>query len=418
MQGTSAVAHVDGERSSAITGIRGLAALAVMLGHSKGAFPGLFPGGYFQPNGYAAVGVFFALSGYLMRVTNSGCSMDRSECRRRFWIKRAARILPAYYLCLLLSLPNVLPVGSLSATGTAYAVLSFLGIQSILPASQPTMSVVAWSLSVEMAFYFVYPWVHRCLTKHEHRHRLHLMIALLVCVLWSSAPLLARAIVGCSALTAETAGYFYYTWMFRLSEFAVAIVVTELYLHTRRRERQNYRPIESTCTLKQLCFTVCAAIVRFFLQLSVIALLSGLPLLPPIAPYMCRIFDFSALSPLYAVFIVSLTVDNRDPIVWLLSAPPLVDLGEISYGVYLFHPWLMEYVFANSWQPGRPLQGLFSFCVLTFGFCAMLHRYWEQPLYAWFTRKLNVGKCCACQTLTQATQALDEPERTDPEHTI
>lgn len=62
--------------------------------------------------GYAAVVLFFVLSGFILAHVHTGES-ERSACNvkaTRFWRLRLARIAPAYYQGLLLALPILIQV--------------------------------------------------------------------------------------------------------------------------------------------------------------------------------------------------------------------------------------------------------------------------------------------------------------------
>jgi peptidoglycan/LPS O-acetylase OafA/YrhL len=111
--------------------------------------------------GWTGVNLFFALSGFLI----SGILLDTKDhpqYYQRFYLRRALRILPAYYgLLVLLAL-----VGryGLQEQNISYA---FLGLSAIYLANVtvffgvPMQFLVLWSLAVEEHFYLVWPAVVR-----------------------------------------------------------------------------------------------------------------------------------------------------------------------------------------------------------------------------------------------------------------
>jgi len=144
--------------------IRGIAVLAVLLLH---AFAWQYAGLHFgvwarwflaltQPGG-VGVNLFFVLSGFLI----TGILLDsrtRPNFYRRFYTRRALRILPAYYSLLLLLL-------LLHSSSPA-----FLGLSFVYLANVTNFFGVAsgygplWSLAVEEHFYIFWPAVVRYLT--------------------------------------------------------------------------------------------------------------------------------------------------------------------------------------------------------------------------------------------------------------
>jgi peptidoglycan/LPS O-acetylase OafA/YrhL len=62
--------------------------------------------------GSDAVGIFFALSGFVMVYAYEKCKdFDDAGCRATFWLKRLARVGPLYTLCLLTSLNFLIDFG-------------------------------------------------------------------------------------------------------------------------------------------------------------------------------------------------------------------------------------------------------------------------------------------------------------------
>jgi peptidoglycan/LPS O-acetylase OafA/YrhL len=144
--------------------VRGIAILAVLLYHglywqvNLAAFSRwqrIFLSGFWL--GRLGVSLFFVLSGFLI----TGLLIDsksRLDYYRRFYVRRALRILPAYFALL----------GILAATRYAswpFILLSlaylanftrFFGVAIAYP--------VLWSLAVEEHFYLLWPWVVRKLS--------------------------------------------------------------------------------------------------------------------------------------------------------------------------------------------------------------------------------------------------------------
>ena len=107
--------------------------------------------------GRLGVNLFFVLSGFLI----TGLllqTVERPDYYRRFYIRRALRILPAYYALLLILL--FIPQQSLAFLG-----LSAIYVANLAPLFGVAMSYpVLWSLAVEEDFYLIWPLLVRKVT--------------------------------------------------------------------------------------------------------------------------------------------------------------------------------------------------------------------------------------------------------------
>ncbi len=100
--------------------------------------------------GWLGVNLFFVLSGFLI----TGILVDslaQKNYFRRFYVRRALRILPAFYALLLILV--FIPTQS-----RAYLLLSFFYLSNLAsPLGIPMTYTILWSLAVEEHFYFVWP---------------------------------------------------------------------------------------------------------------------------------------------------------------------------------------------------------------------------------------------------------------------
>src|SRR5690242_6107960 len=151
------------ERLAGLDGIRGLAALFVVINHVfLRAFPGYpvdhapFWAGPFIYGRFAVV-VFIVLSGFSLAL-----SPARRDWRlggaARFARRRARRILPAYWAALAFSVAVawlvVAPPGQ-GAPGVKSVAVNGLLVQNLIGAPTPNRSF--WSLAVEAQLYVVFP---------------------------------------------------------------------------------------------------------------------------------------------------------------------------------------------------------------------------------------------------------------------
>lgn len=152
--------------------VRGVAVLLVLLFHAFGMSTGvsgappwgkLFLG--FAAAGWTGVHLFFVLSGFLITGILLS-SRDRTDYYQRFYKRRALRILPACYLVLFL-----LAIFSRSGLVDRHVSWSFLGLGFVFLANVTNLFgvtaqyTVLWSLAVEEHFYLFWPAVVKRLSR-------------------------------------------------------------------------------------------------------------------------------------------------------------------------------------------------------------------------------------------------------------
>ncbi len=149
-------------RIPSLDGLRAISFLVVFVAHA--GLERIIPGGF-------GVTVFFFLSGYLittlLRVEHE---QHGTINLKHFWFRRALRILPPFYLVLLIA--SVLTVCfdfSIMLTGGALTaqLLHFTNYWTIYHGYEgmPLGTGVYWSLAVEEHFYLFFPWLYLLLFK-------------------------------------------------------------------------------------------------------------------------------------------------------------------------------------------------------------------------------------------------------------
>lgn len=118
--------------------------------------------------GWVGVQLFFVLSGFLI----TGILLDskaRPDYYRRFYIRRALRILPAYYaLLLILGLLTYTSWLGHHRVGMPFVFLSFVYLSNVTPLFGVAMQyTVLWSLAVEEHFYLFWPSIVRRLSRRS-----------------------------------------------------------------------------------------------------------------------------------------------------------------------------------------------------------------------------------------------------------
>lgn len=138
-----------------IDGLRAVAVVGVLMSHFWFAH---------AQTGHLGVRLFFVISGFLIteRLLDARAAVDAGTAGRwgallRFFVRRALRILPAYYALLLVLL--VVDVDGIRASA-AWHVFQLSNIWFALnQAWTPWPIAHFWSLSIEEQFYLVWPWI-------------------------------------------------------------------------------------------------------------------------------------------------------------------------------------------------------------------------------------------------------------------
>ncbi len=161
-----ATARARGTRLAFADGIRGLAALWVVLFHAsegghvdhlKAVLPAWFSRLVFDW-GHLGVALFFVLSGFVMMHSVRGLAFN-AGMGRRFMLRRLLRLTPPYYAAIAFVigyavLKAVLQHQPAPLPGAGAVVAHLLYLQDIL--ALDTISVVFWTLCIEIQFYIAF----------------------------------------------------------------------------------------------------------------------------------------------------------------------------------------------------------------------------------------------------------------------
>lgn len=335
-----------GHRPS-LDGVRGLAIIAVLAVHTTHLF-----GWSLLRGGSTGVDIFFVLSGFLITcILLEEWTSTGDINLRNFYARRALRLIPALILLVatLLVLSNWMfsPDEATQTRGTVPLALAYL--TDFSASLWPTKSLGAlrhtWSLSMEEHFYLLWPPFLLLLLKTgcSKRALLALTISLALAVCFHRALLFqltlspartyygfdTRAdslLIGCAAAMAVSFGFL--PRLSRLNSLALGLIA------------------------------LCLVVTDFA------------------SPVMHR-GGFTILAASTALLLINLVASEAGVLKSFLELRPLVWVGKISYGVYLWHypvfKWL-KYMNA-SWPLKLALALLATFAVASFSFYVM-----EKPL--------------------------------------
>ena len=150
----------------ALTSLRFFAAFYVLVFHSGG--PNLSNSGRlpepldnFLMNGYLGVTFFFILSGFILTYVYYGKLTAAPDTLTRYAVARIARVYPVYLLALLLMFPFVSSPLSIQIVPQFFLLQSWVPLTHFDGVSVANSNAPAWTLSVELFFYLIFPWLVR-----------------------------------------------------------------------------------------------------------------------------------------------------------------------------------------------------------------------------------------------------------------
>jgi peptidoglycan/LPS O-acetylase OafA/YrhL len=340
-----------------IESLRALSVLAVLLSH--------WWSGFAYPINWGMVGVyvFFVISGY---VISSSLMNEQARSRGKidigaFYLRRAIRICPAYFLLILYM---YLSGGNFGTDGISWHLVFASDFLPFLTQKAP-IPPHFWSLSVEQQFYLFWPALFLFFTRRAF--------------LWACLVLIAVS-VG-SRLYFITLGNNYMAALFFLSSNLDCLAAGGLLAAAERG-----------------VFRLSANVMRAIGSVGVIAL--GLIVLVSIyGDYQLdAVFTRAAVAAIACWILFELQANRR--FASAVSVQPLLLIGKLSYGIYLYHLsvgyWVADFV--------DPTSAAFPFVagIVTLAIAFASWHLMEQPL-------IKLGKWVAASRWRRATESFRAP---------
>lgn len=144
-------------RNLALDGFRGLGCLLVMLGHTQRNTFTILPGAV------VSMDLFFTLSGFLITgILYSEWRKSSGINLKNFWYRRAARLLPAFYVYFFIgatvyAITRFQPIVGTDAKTTLLSTGLYFSNWAVANGYNLGIFTVTWSLSMEEQFYLVFP---------------------------------------------------------------------------------------------------------------------------------------------------------------------------------------------------------------------------------------------------------------------
>lgn len=318
-------------RIEQLTFTRFIAAISIVIFHyGEGSY--LFNNEYISfifQQANVGVSYFFILSGFVMIIAYG----NREKINFIEYIKnRLARIYPVYLLAILLILSSTL----FKNVNISDLLLNLFMVQSWIPQKALTMNFPGWSLSVEMFFYILFPFLmNRIYSKQKLK-----INAIWIILFWLISQIIFHLIVYKTLKISNytTRDMFYFPLM-HFNEFLIGNLTGLFFLKKLKNHQKNYLPIILVIILS-LIF-----LLRFPIGLNF----------------------HNGLFALIFVPLILLISSSNDKITTMFSKRMFVFLGEISFGIYILQVpiWVIfsDYKMEKYFELNKELDFTSSFII-------------------------------------------------------
>jgi peptidoglycan/LPS O-acetylase OafA/YrhL len=282
--------------------------------------------------GHPGVDLFFMLSGFLLFLPFAGAfySDRKRPDVKKYFVKRLCRILPAYYLFLLVSILVIYPQQYLISQAFPQVMANFFFMQTFMFSTPvyPAIGGVTWTLVIEMQFYLILPLVAYFF--RGKRAWVSFIIVVALVFLYRVAML---SVWNANSSSADF-NYFYaseYNVFGVFDNFAIGMLLANFYQHNKIKgaTHKGQLLIDSTRKLIWIVpFVLIFSIYQYFLwrfDSNVQFAWNYFSFLFDIAIYGC-----------FAIVIIYL-VYHESRLRRLLSLRYVGIIGVVSFSVYLWH---------------------------------------------------------------------------------
>jgi peptidoglycan/LPS O-acetylase OafA/YrhL len=310
-------------RIVSIDGLRCFAVSGVMAQHC-----------WLLPFGWVGVWLFFVISGYVITLSLLGDATATSgEQYRRFILRRFWRIVPLYLLYLTLVLVVSRIAGRTGILDDYVFLLTFTYnwqmIYTILPTSNFTVLNHLWTLSIEEQFYVFFPLLFLFTSRRVGLAGLAIVVAL--------GPLIRCLTSLSSQALSQDGGWIafsvYANSICHFDAFAVGALMA-LLREPLQRSRRGPEIIAAAAIGAAVVYTAT------YVWINREAGAEGADVLRNIFSGVLygqgrEVFVYSVVTLIAAALVAGCIADR--PWTRFLAWPPLVHVGKISYGAYVYH---------------------------------------------------------------------------------
>lgn len=272
--------------------------------------------------GLLGVSFFFILSGFILSLNYTDKIIENKIAPKQFWIARFARIYPLHLLTLLIAIP--LSLKRLLFSPLLWAlnlILNFFLLQSFIPDRDVYFSFnsPSWSISDEMFFYLMFPFIISMLFKTPKFIYIALVLIILI-------PLGIH--ISSDNIQHEL---FYANPLFRIVDFILGILLFKLY------KLEKIKRIFSSIYVGTLMEITAIGLFILFFSFN---------------QYIPQGYRYSCYYWLPMTGIILTFSYQSGYISKILSNKIMVLLGEISFSFYMLHQLVYRYLEAiNKMYP-------------------------------------------------------------------
>jgi peptidoglycan/LPS O-acetylase OafA/YrhL len=327
----------------ALTGLRFVAAMMVVIGHGAPLIVGM-PTlvKFLEPLSGSAMAPFFTLSGFVIWLNYAGSFSNRIDRKhlRAFAVARFARLWPMYFVTILIALARMAYSEVPAPDAVPGALLFLVGIQGWIPAVGQTMAAFTlplvahlWSVSTEMFLYALFPLM--CIPIARLRSlrgvictalvSTALAVALHHLLLYHSAQV--KAVIAPMLSDGDAMGWVgYYSPYPHLFEFLAGCLAGRAY--------ELLRPVAITVKERRLARALAyVSLITFVTVILMYQVVGSFGLWFGTAAIFMRTGPILPLS-----FLIFYATRYPGLMAQMMSCRTIVLGGEASYSIYLLHP--------------------------------------------------------------------------------
>jgi peptidoglycan/LPS O-acetylase OafA/YrhL len=308
--------------------------------------------------GYLGVSFFFILSGFILAYNYQGKFLIKNYPVKQFYIARFARIYPLHFLTFLISIPFIYGSTIFSDVLIFKSITNLTLTQSFIPIKGVYFSFNApsWSISNEMFFYLLFPFIVGAIYALKKKWYILLIIFSLIPI---------------ASLLIPSDYYhqlFYINPIARIFDFAIGLSLYNLYVHLKTNVKTfNYNYLEISAVVLFIIF--------FYFHSD----------MPKVSRY-----SFYYWLPM-SLIIIAFSF-QKGFISKFLSHKLFIYLGEISFGIYMYHHLVMRYFKPLNAKFLGIENDLFSAALILIISLLVSHwsfKYFETPMNSYLKRRFN-----------------------------
>ena len=423
---TSTTAHTR-PPIPALTGLRAALMLHVLIRNMQNV-NAVDTWGWMVNAGAVGVSTFYCLSGFILAYCYGDHRFNTWRCYWSFIGRRYARLLPIYYLSLLMCIGQ--QVNSVKQYGwNGWSILHWIAFATgthqwfpwpeYEPSSFPRgrgadmLNPTLWALSVVLFFYVSMPILMRAirwfigvdrlsdLPRGNSTSRLLLLYVLFSVLVW--VPIVATIKIANPTMLLLPYG--------RMGEFGLGLVTAALYLSIRQRQQQQQRHVDDVeegaalqvidkSLIDHLASTplLNSPIVLDIVTALTITLVILLALPSVHLPFGFQAGNWLAVGLCYIILLLALTgtpttnskYGRLGVFSWLLTRPIVLELGAMSFCFYAFH--IVPEIYARSIGLPYNRSAAVEYCAAV-GLAWMGYKYVETPVYNALSARLPACRC-------------------------